>query len=177
MAAALAKLDLVHDFDVVHGPATANLALFDRGDVEAVLTIEPTATRLVAAGAREIAKVGDMWREATGDAHPLFLVGQTADAGWLAANRTTAAAVARLFADVNASIRAHPERLAGLHAAYGIPDTETATIRLLPSRLREIYATDWGAATFAGLDRQIDVAVKLGILPQRPAQHVYAGIT
>jgi NitT/TauT family transport system substrate-binding protein len=177
MAAALAKLDLANDFDVVHGPATANLALFDRGDVEAVLTIEPTATRLVAAGAREIAKVGDMWRAATGDAHPLFLVGQTADAGWLAANRATARAVATLFGDVNAAIRAHPERLADLHAAYGIPDTETAAIRLLPSRLRDIYAADWGSSSFASLERQIDVAVKLGILPQRPAQRVYAALT
>jgi NitT/TauT family transport system substrate-binding protein len=177
MAAALAKLDLANDFQVIHGPATANLALFDRGDVEAVITIEPTATRLVAAGAREIARVGDMWRDATGDPHPLFLVGNTADVDWLGANRATAAAVAKLFTSVNEEIHAHPERLVEFHSAFGIPDTETATIALLPSRLRDIYATAWDASVFANLDKQIDVAVKLGILPKRPAQPVYRSVT
>jgi NitT/TauT family transport system substrate-binding protein len=177
MAAALAHLDLVNDFQVIHGPATSNLALFDRGDVDAVITIEPTATRLVAAGAREIARVGDMWRDATGDAHPMFLVGQTASAQWLAANRPTASTVAKLFSSVNEQIHAHPELLSDLHGAFGIPDTEIATIKLLPSRLRDIYATAWDGAVFAGLDRQIDVAVKLGILASKPAQRVYTSIT
>jgi ABC-type nitrate/sulfonate/bicarbonate transport system substrate-binding protein len=176
MAAALAHLDLANDFQVIHGPATANLALFDRGDVEAVITIEPTATRLVAAGAREIARVGDMWREATGDSRPMFLVGQTGSARWLASNKQTATTVARLFTSVNEQIHAHPEVLIDLHSAYGIPDTETAAIKLLPSRLRDIYATSWDAAVFAGLDKQIDVAVKLGILAQKPAQRVYTNL-
>jgi len=177
MAAALDKLDLVNDFEVIHGPATANLALFDRGDVEAVITIEPTATRLVAAGAREIARVGDMWRDATGDAHPLFLVGQTGDAAWLGANRPLARSIAELFVSVNEEIHAHPEQLAELHDAFGIPPTETAAIALLPSRLRDIYAVEWGAPVFANLDKQIDVAVNLGILPRRPPERIYTSLT
>jgi ABC-type nitrate/sulfonate/bicarbonate transport system substrate-binding protein len=177
MAAALVHLDLAGDFQVIHGPPTANLALFERGDVEAVITIEPTATRLVAAGAREIARVGDMWREATGDARPMFLVGQASSAAWLAANRSTAAAVARLFTSANEHIHAHPDVLIELHSAFGIPDTETAAIKLLPSRLRDVYATSWDGPVFAGLDKQIDVAVKLGILARKPAQRVYTSLT
>jgi NitT/TauT family transport system substrate-binding protein len=177
MAAALAHLDLANDFQVIHGPATANLALFDRGDVEAVITIEPTATRLVAAGAREIARVGDMWRDATGDTRPMFLVGQTASAAWIAANKPTTEIVAKLFTSVNEEIAARPDVLIDLHASYGIPDTETAAIKLLPSRLRDIYATHWDGAVFAGLDKQIDVAVKLGILASKPSQRVYTSIT
>jgi ABC-type nitrate/sulfonate/bicarbonate transport system substrate-binding protein len=177
MAAALAHLDLANDFQVIHGPATANLALFERGDVDAVITIEPTATRLVAAGAREIARVGDMWRDATGDTRPMFLVGQTGSAAWLAANKPTASTVAKLFQSVNEQIHAKPDVLIELHSAFGIPDTETAAIKLLPSRLRDIYATTWDAGIFAGLDRQIDVAVKLGILARKPTQKVYANVT
>ena len=176
MAAALVKLDLANDFQVIHGPAP-NLALFERGDVDAVITIEPTATRLVAAGAREIARVGDMWRDATGDTRPMFLVGQTGSAAWINANKSTAATVAKLFQSVNEQIHAHPEVLIDLHSAYGIPDTEIAAIKLLPSRLRDIYATSWDAAIFAGLDKQIDVAVKLGILARKPAQRVYTSVT
>jgi ABC-type nitrate/sulfonate/bicarbonate transport system substrate-binding protein len=177
MAAALAHLDLANDFQVIHGPATANLALFDRGDVEAVITIEPTATRLVAAGAREIARVGDMWRDATGDSRPMFLVGQASSAAWIAANKSTALTVAKLFQSVNEQIHAKPDVLMELHAAYGIPDTETAAIKLLPGRLRDIYATTWDAAVFSGLDKQIDVAVKLGILARKPAQRVYTSLS
>jgi hypothetical protein len=64
-----------------------------------------------------------------------------------------------------------------LHAAFGVPDTETAAIKLLPSRLRDIYATNWDSTVFADLDKQIDVAVKLGILARKPAQRVYANLT
>jgi len=66
MAAALHKLDLQKDFQVVFGPPVSNVALFNRGDVEAIIAIEPTTTRLVAQGHRDIAKVADQWKEATG---------------------------------------------------------------------------------------------------------------
>jgi NitT/TauT family transport system substrate-binding protein len=173
MAAALRGLDLKNDFQVIHGPPVANLALFGRRDVEAVIAIEPTATRLVAGGAREIARVGDMWREATGDAVPLFLVGHAARRSWLNNNRATAAAVTKLYTALNAEIRAHPQVLAQFHAAMGIPAGETAAINLLPRRLAEIYSTAWDKSVLGSLDRQIDVAVKLGILARKPDQPVY----
>lgn len=64
IAAHLDGLDLRKDFKVIHGSPTANLALFQRGDVEAIVTLEPTASRLVAQGAREIARVADIWKHA-----------------------------------------------------------------------------------------------------------------
>ena len=87
LAALLQGIDLKKDVKVVFGSPTANVALFERGDVDAVITIEPTATRLVARGAREIARVGDMWREATGDDAPLFLIGFAAHREWAEKNR------------------------------------------------------------------------------------------
>ena len=45
---------------MVFGLPIMNVALFERGD-DAVITIEPTATRLIARRARD-ARVGDMWR-------------------------------------------------------------------------------------------------------------------
>ena len=173
IAAALSGLDLVRDYQIIHGPSTANLALFERGDVEAVIAIEPTATRLVAGGAREIAHVADMWRHATGDTHPLFLVGRAATRGWYETNRASAQAVARIFTAANEQIRARPQLLAENHAAMGIPDEEKAAIALLPSRLADIYAVAWDASVQRSIDRQIDAAVKLGIIPQRPARPVY----
>jgi NitT/TauT family transport system substrate-binding protein len=173
MAAALQGLDLRNDFQVVHGPPVGNLALFSRRDVEAVITIEPTATRLVASGAREIARVGDMWKEATGDTAPLLLNGLGARRGWVSANRATAAAVVKLYTSLNAELRERPQLLAQFHSAMGIPAGETAAIQLLPKRLAEAYATQWDDKVTAGLDRQIEVAVKLGILARKPERSVY----
>lgn len=173
MAAALQGLDLRNDFQVVHGPPVGNLALFSRRDVEAVITIEPTATRLIAGGAREIARVGDMWKDATGDTAPLLLNGLGARRGWLNANRAAAAAVVKLYTSLNAELRERPQLLAQYHTAMGIPATETAAIQLLPKRLAEVYATQWDEKVAAGLDRQIEVALKLGILARKPERSVY----
>jgi ABC-type nitrate/sulfonate/bicarbonate transport system substrate-binding protein len=174
IAAALAGLDLKRDFQLFFGPPTANLALFERGDVDAVILLEPTATRLVAAGAREIARVGDMWQEATGDSAPPFLAGRAAQRGWLDAHRALAKRIVDIEVEVNRQVVKNPQLLAELHGAMGIPDSERAAIELLPKRLAGSYATEWGPDVFEVIDRQINVAVKLGILTARPASPIYA---
>jgi NitT/TauT family transport system substrate-binding protein len=60
-----------------------------------------------------------------------------------------------------------------LHKEFGIPDTERAAIELLPKRLIDIYSVDWGKPVFANIERQIDEAVKVGILAKRPDKPVY----
>jgi len=173
LAASLQGLDLKRDFKLVFGAPTANVALFERGDVDAVITIEPTATRLVARGAREIARVGDLWRQATGDQAALFLVGLAAHRDWAERNRKITAAYTELMLDLHRQIIAKPERLAELHREFGIPDGERAAIELLPKRLTDIYTIEWNQAVFANIDRQIEAAVKVGILPAKPEKPVY----
>jgi len=173
LAALLQGIDLKKDVKVVYGPPTANVALFERGDVDAVITIEPTATRLVARGAREIARVGDMWREATGDKSPLFLNGFAAHREWAENNAKVTSAVRQIFADLHRELKARPQRLSELHQDFGIPANEKAAIELLPKRLIDIYATDWNKDVFANIDRQIDAALKAGILAEKPAKLVY----
>src|SRR5260370_14614222 len=70
IGAALAGLDLRRDFQLFFGPPTANLALFERGDVDAVILLEPTATRLVAAGGPARARGGGIWRGGAGGSGP-----------------------------------------------------------------------------------------------------------
>lgn len=173
LAAKLNGFDLKADARLVFGSPTANIALFDRGDVDAVITIEPTATRLIARGAHEIARTSDLWRQATNDSAPLFLVGLAADRQWADENRALVAAYASTLAAINRRIRKDPSSLAGLHKEFGIPATERAAIELLPKRLPDIYGVEWDKAVFANIDRQIDEAVKVGILPKRPDRPVY----
>ena len=134
---------------------------------------EETVTRLVARGAREIARVGDMWREATSDSAPLFLIGQAAHRQWAEANRPVTTALAHALVELHRKVHASPQLLAERHKDYGIPDSERAAIELLPKRLVDIYSVDWGTAVFANIDRQIEEAVKAGILKEKPAAPVY----
>lgn len=174
MAAATVGIDLKADYQLFLGPPTANIALFDRGDVDAVIALEPTATRLVGAGARQIATVGDMWRNGTGDGTPLFLVGLSANRRWLDANRAAAETLVALLVDIHRDLKAHPDKFAALHDALAIPASEAAAIALLPKRLPDIYADNWGQAIFTDIDRQIEYAVKTGVLRTHPGRPVYA---
>jgi len=173
LAAQLNGLDLKKDTKLVFGPPTANVALFERGDVDAVITIEPTATRLVARGAREIARTTDLWREATGDQAPLFLIGLAAHRQWAEQNRAGIAAFGNVLIDLHRKIHAEPQLLSSLHKEFGIPASERAAIELLPKRIVDIYSVAWGKPVFANIERQIDEAVKAGILAKRPERPVY----
>jgi ABC-type nitrate/sulfonate/bicarbonate transport system substrate-binding protein len=176
MASLTQGLDLKRDFQIVFGPPTANVALFERGDVDAVIALEPTATRLVGRGGRQIASVGDIWREGTGDDTPLFLVGFAAKRDWIAANRPTVKGIVDLFRDIYDEVHHRPASLAELHAEMGIPGGEAEAIALLPQRLRDIYSADWGPPVFANIDRQINFAVKTGILKAPPARPLYQAV-
>lgn len=175
IAASLSGIDLKKDVKVIFGSPTANLALFERGDVDAIITLEPTASRLVGRGAREIARVADQWRQSTGSSNSEdpFLVGLAASRKWLDANTETAAKVAALFKRVNVAIRHDPQLLTTVAADMGLKPDETQAAALLPQRLAPAYATEWNDRVFATIDKQLDTAVKLGILDKVSTQKIY----
>ncbi|SDE26481.1 ABC transporter substrate-binding protein [Paraburkholderia lycopersici] len=177
IAAHLDGLDLHKDFKVIHGSPTANLALFQRGDVEAIVTLEPTASRLVGQGAREIARVADIWKHATGERNSPPLVGLAASRRWLDANRDTAQRIVTMFVEVNRFVHQHPQSLTQIATQIGLKSDETAAAALLPQRLADAYATTWDAETFATIDRQIDTAASIGILARKPDRKIYTQLS
>ncbi|MEU6646702.1 ABC transporter substrate-binding protein [Saccharomonospora sp. NPDC046836] len=177
LAAAVTGIEFENEYEIHQGAVLAGLALFDRGDVEAIVTIEPNATRLVGKGARQIATIDELWRQGTGRAEPLLLNGQGARADWVAQHQDVAAALAKLRLDVHHRIHERPQILAELAEYYGIPATEKQAIALLPERLVDIYPTEWGQAAAASMDTQIQVAVRHGLLAKPPAAAVYSNLT
>ncbi len=173
IAASLSGIDLKKDVKVIFGSPTANLALFERGDVDAIITLEPTASRLVGRGAVEIARVADIWKQATGLTDDPILVGLAANRSWLDANRETAAKVVALFKRVNGAIQERPQLLATVSAQMGLKADETRAAALLPARLAPAYATAWDEQVFGTIDKQVDVAAKLGIIERIPAGKLY----
>ncbi|WP_181783350.1 ABC transporter substrate-binding protein, partial [Pseudonocardia pini] len=171
LALAVNGSDFTADHQLFPGAVLAGLALFDRGDVDAIVTIEPNATRLVGKGARQLATVGELWAQGTGeDPNALFLNGQGATRAWVDGNRETAAALATLRLKAHEVIQERPQVLADLADAYGIPADEKAAIELLPSRMRDVYPVVWGESVFANLRRQTEVAQQVGLVKAQPAQ-------
>ena len=164
------------DVEVIFGPPTASLALFDRGDVDAAIVVEPTATRAIGGGARELARIGDIWKEASGAAAAPFLVGLAAKNAWLTANRGLATSVARLFASANGVLRDNPNLFIEHAGEMGLRPKETASIDLLPPRLADVYPTEWNQSVWSAIDRQIEVAVKLRLLDAAPDRPLYDGV-
>lgn len=173
IAASLIGVDLKKDVKVVHGSPTANLALFERGDVDAIITLEPTATRLVARGAREIARVADIWKQATGQQDDPILLGLAASRPWFEANRATAGKLTTLFQRVNGYVRREPNSLLAIAGEVGLKPDETRAAQLLATRLAPAYATRWDESVFAVIDKQIEVAAKLGVIDRVPARKTY----
>lgn len=175
LTAALHGLDLKKDFQLSYGPALVSLALFERGDVDAVIAIEPNSTRLVAKGAREIAKVRDLWTDATGDSS-FFLVGWAASEAWLKANDAAGKTIARAYYDINREIVRNPGVIAQpvYLDALGVPAAEARAVELLPKRIADITSIEWNDAVFRNIEKQLDLAVKHGLLPGKPAKPIYA---
>ncbi|MEU6608649.1 ABC transporter substrate-binding protein [Streptomyces shenzhenensis] len=173
LSAAVNDVDFEKDYQVHPGAVLAGLSLFERGDVDAILTIEPNATRLVAKGARQLATVTDLWQQGTGSNSELVLNGQGAKRSWVEKNRRTATALADLRLKAHEYIHDRPQILADLHESYGIPASEKKAIALLPERLAGIYPLEWGHASFTSMSDQLKVAAKTGLIKAVPDRTVY----
>jgi ABC-type nitrate/sulfonate/bicarbonate transport system substrate-binding protein len=176
VALSLIGIDMERDFETFFGPPTANLALFDRGDVDAVIVVEPTATRAVGGGARELARIGDIWNEASGVRAAPFLVGLSAKQSWINSNRALATSIARLFSAANAALRKNPGLFVDNAGDMGLRPKESEAIRLLPSRLADVYPSAWDQDVWTAIDRQIEIAVKVGLLEGAPGRRLYDGL-
>ena len=174
LAAAVNGLSFEQDFQLFPGQPIANLALFERGDLDAIIAIEPNATRLVAGGNRQLATVSELWQQGTGNSDPLFLNGTAFRRDWLDGHAETARRYVDLVGETNRIIVADPTLIAKYHEAYGVPPEEEAAIDQLADRLKGVYATQWDQQTFDNINKQIEVAVDIGVLEKAAGQPVYA---
>lgn len=162
------------DFEIVHAAGAAAVALFEKGEVEAIFTNEPTATRLVAGGANEIAVLEDQFKEATGlDVSP-FSVGQGLQLSWARENKDAAAGVVDIITRANQAVVDDPSLLEQVATEIGVTKEESDVAALLPERMPQGYGTTFADDDFKVIDLWVELAVKQGILEKAPAEPVYA---
>jgi len=74
-------------------------------------------------------------------------------------------------------LRRNPSLFVDNARDMGLRPREKDAIGLLPSRLADVYPTDWNQDVWTAIDRQIEVAVKVGLLDGVPGRRLYDGLT
>jgi len=169
---AITGRDFKTEFDLVTTSPTAAQALFERGDVDGVLVGEPTASRIVGQGARQIGTMQRQWREAIDEDEPLITIGQSVRLSWIRDHRDDGFAALDLLAKANETISRDPRVLTQIAADLGLRPDEKKAADSLPARLGGIYPYTWDEKAWKNIERQIDLAVKHGVLKRKPGESV-----
>jgi NitT/TauT family transport system substrate-binding protein len=82
-----------------------------------------------------------------------------------------------LFSEANGALRRNPGLFVENAGEMGLRPKESEAIRLLPSRLADVYPSDWNQDVWTAIDRQIEVAAKVGLLDGVPGRRLYDGLT
>ena len=135
--------------------------------MDAIIAIEPSATKLVAGGgARSPASATSTSRRPAPTS--VLLNGRAVRAKEYNARKADYDRVIATYTAVNERIQQDPTILRQFATQMGFKASETKAIELLPERLKDVYPTQFGAAERKNLDDQIAEAVKLGLLQTRP---------
>lgn len=173
MTAELAGIDFKNDYQISTGAPPALLALFERGDIAALAITEPTATLLVADGARDIAGVSELWEEYSGVSGRFPLAFLAAKQSWIDEDPEMFEVVTTLYRQVNEYLGEDPAHIVEFAEAIGVPPDNEKAMEMIPDRMGYIWDSAWDDEVFDSLKRQLEVAVDVGILDALPDEQLY----
>ena len=155
------------DFNIVEGKTDVLVAMFERGELDAlVMLAEPRVSKQIASGkVRETVRLRDLWREATGDYAPCHSV--TAYNDWIDANMKVAKCLNATFIDAIQFIQTHPEVFVQQKEALKAMGLESESeIAQFRSMIPTIYPNRWDATSERTIALFLSKAVELGLLKQ-----------
>lgn len=152
------------DFELVFGSPISQLQLFDRGDVEAVTTLEPLATRWIADGkARELRQVEDLYEELFGRTNLFAALGLQTDI--VNNNLSTTIKMHRAYRETLNLIKEDTASIIEKHSdLYGLQNDEQ--IELAKERVPRIYLTEWNEEVISSGQQDIELARDQGFVPE-----------
>ncbi len=162
-------LDFKKDFKLVEGKVDEIVARFENKEIEAVVLLaEPRVSKMLAGGkVREIVKLRDLWREATGDYAPCHAVASYND--WIDANPKTAKNLANTFIDAIQFLQTHPEIFVEQKAALKEMGIETeAEIAQFRAMIPTIYPSRWDETTVRNNELYLQKAKEAGLIDSVP---------
>ncbi len=172
LTATLDGFDFKKDFQVSTGAPPAIVALFKRGDVDAIVTTEPTSTILVSEGATQLASVNEMWKKYNNTDADLPLAIIAAHKKWLDASEERYRQLFKVFEKFN-KYMTNPDHIKALAEILGVPKGNQAAIDLLPKRMGYIWSTAWDTSVFDQIRKLNSLAVEADLLKSVPKAPVY----
>jgi NitT/TauT family transport system substrate-binding protein len=163
-------LDLEQDFKLTLSPPPVLMALFSRGELDALVIFEPLVTRLVSEGYREMMRLDQFWREQTGAPMVALAIGAHED--WISSHPGAARKLFRTVVDAMAHIQANPKSVVQEHRQSLMIETDQQLARLA-ERLPPLYAARWDPALVANMDFLLKKNVELGLLKAMPKDEIF----
>lgn len=171
--ATIAKLDgleLERDFKLTLSPPPVLMALFSRGELDAVVLYEPLVTRLVGEGHRELLRIDQAWKEKTG--HPMLALGIGAYAEWIGSHGDTARKLFRTIVEGMRRIEADPKSVVREHRRTLMVEGDQQLERLA-ERMPRLYSVRWDRAEIENMNALLRKNVELGLLKAMPKDEIF----
>ena len=163
-------LDLDQDFKLTLSPPPVLMALFSRGELDALTIFEPLVTRLVTEGYPEMMRLDRFWRERTGDFMLAIAIGAHQD--WIESHRSAARKVFKTVIDAMAAVQANPKTIVKEHRqALGIENDQQ--LERLTQRIPRLYPARWDRSVIDNMTSLLKKNVELGLLKAMPKDDIF----
>jgi len=163
-------LDLERDFKLTLSPPPVLIGLFTRGELDALVIIEPLVTRLVSQGYREMMRLDDFWKEQTGQSMVALGIGAHED--WIKSHPAASRKLFKTIMDAIALVHSDPKSVAQEHRKSLMIETDQQLARLA-ERLPQLYPTRWDSSIIANMDSLLKKNVELGLLQAMPKDEIF----
>jgi ABC-type nitrate/sulfonate/bicarbonate transport system substrate-binding protein len=140
------NLDLERDAKVHYGSPIAQVGLFEKGDLDAVLSLDPIATRTISKGnCRVIARIDKEWQKYR--KHPALLVSMVSNRDFVNANENSIKGFIRAFKESIGILDQNDAIWKDLAGAVRITDPKT--VAALRESLHGVYTDAWNPSVIA----------------------------
>ncbi len=163
-------LDLEQDFKLTLSPPPVLMALFSRGELDALVIFEPLVSRLTSQGYREMMRFDRFWREQTGQFMVALAIGAHQD--WIASHADAARKLFRTVMDAMTAIQANPKAIVQEHRRSLMIETDEQVERLT-ERIPRLYTARWDRVVVESMTFLLKKNVELGLLKGMPKDEIF----
>jgi NitT/TauT family transport system substrate-binding protein len=159
-------IDIMRDWELVESDPNGLLALLHRGDVDAIVSIEPNISKERVTGRSECMtpRFTEMWKEIAGGM--LYNSTIAAHNSWLQENPELAKQIVQAWSDALAWLNDNPDALgrAPYDEVTGIEDPEALELYAEAIRTIPLFSDSWTADDIAAQEAFVDLAAEQGTL-------------
>lgn len=167
-------VDTEKAYKLIFGSPPVIMGLFRKQEVEVAAIFEPLTSGLIQAGVGvEVARIRDMWKEATGT--PMLMIGTVAYEDWLNANKSTARKINATIAAAIGVFKKNPRKVIDTYRKHLRVKTD-AHAALLEKRMPSVYADRWDDKIVKNLELVVSKSVEFGLVKKVPEAKMFVNL-